>query len=201
LSLYHQRWMKPSMKCADIQPSLKATKLTFTDKFLYSHVHGHMDKYLLWHQLSLFQELNCVCNMLAKSAVTTAMIEGYYDRSTQLLPKEDIAVIIWGNKVTDNISHSIRFHASKEVARTYLGNQKKNPWPNDRFGKTDWEHLDLVLKNKPNMYKIWRSKQNLGFCGTGVQVGLYSGTAWPDGREMPKLWLQGNSSPPLNMPE
>jgi hypothetical protein len=32
------------------------------------------------------------------------------------------------------------------------------------------------------MYKIWRSKQNLGFCGTRVQVGLYSGTAWPDKR-------------------
>jgi hypothetical protein len=55
------------------------------------------------------------------------MIEGYYDRPTPLLPKEDVAVIIWGNKVTDNISSSIRFHASKEVARKYLGNWKKNP--------------------------------------------------------------------------
>jgi hypothetical protein len=110
------------------------------------------------------------------------MIECYYDRPTPLLPKEDVAVIIWGNKVTDNISSSIRFHASKEVARKYLGNQKNKSWPNDRFGKIDWEHLDLVLKNKPNMYKIWRSKQNLGFCGTGVQVGLYSGTAWPNKR-------------------
>jgi hypothetical protein len=141
-----------------------------------------MDKYLLWHQLSLFEELNCVCDTLAKSAVTTAMIKGYYNRSTQLLPKEDVAVIIWGNKVTDNISHSIRFHASKEVARKYLGNQKNKSWPNDRFGKIDWEHLDLVLKTKPNMYKIWRSKQNMGFCRTGVQVGLYSGTAWLDER-------------------
>ena len=65
------------------------------------------------------------------------MIEGYYDRSTQLLPKEDIAVIIWGNKVTDNISHSIRFHASKEVARTYLGSRKKKLGPNDRFDEID----------------------------------------------------------------
>ena len=32
------------------------------------------------------------------------------------------------------------------------------------------------------MYKIWRSKQNSGFCRTRVQVGLYSGTPWPDER-------------------
>ena len=28
---------------------------------------------------------------------------------------------------------------------------------------------------KADMFKIWRSKQNSGFCGTGVQVGRYSG--------------------------
>jgi hypothetical protein len=38
----------------------------------------------------------------------------------------------------------------------------------------------LALKNKRDMYKIWRSKQNSGFCGTRVQVGLYSGTRLPD---------------------
>jgi hypothetical protein len=32
------------------------------------------------------------------------------------------------------------------------------------------------------MYKIWRSKQNSGFCGTRVQVELYLGTTLPDKR-------------------
>jgi hypothetical protein len=31
-------------------------------------------------------------------------------------------------------------------------------------------------------YKIWRSKQTSGFCGTRVQVSLYSGEAYPDKR-------------------
>ncbi len=114
--------------------------------------------------------------------MTSAMTAGTYKRPTHLLTREDIAVVIWGHKITDNISHSIRFHASKEVARQYLGNRKKNPWPNKRFDKVDWEHLDLALKKKSDMYKIWRSKQNLGFCGTRVQVGLYSGTSLPDER-------------------
>ena len=32
------------------------------------------------------------------------------------------------------------------------------------------------------MYKIWRSKQNLGFCGTRVQVGHYSSKLLPNKR-------------------
>ncbi len=40
----------------------------------------------------------------------------------------------------------------------------------------------MELKNKPNMYKIWRSKHNSGFCGTIVLVGLYLGTTLPDKR-------------------
>ena len=98
-SAYTRRRIRPSAKCADIQRSLKATKHTFTGQFSYLHVYGHMDKYLLWHQLSLIQQLNCVCDTLAKQAVNLAMTQGYHDRPTQLLPKEDVAVIIWGNKL------------------------------------------------------------------------------------------------------
>jgi hypothetical protein len=71
--------------------------------------------------------------MLAKHTVTLAMTEGFHNRPTQLLPKEDVAVVIWGNKITDDISHTIRFQASKEVARKYWGNKKKNPWPSKHF--------------------------------------------------------------------
>ncbi len=63
-----------------------------------------------------------------------------------------------------------------------MSNKKKNPWPNEQFDEVNWEHLDLALKNKPNMYKIWRPKQNSGFCGTRVQLGLYLGTTLPDER-------------------
>jgi hypothetical protein len=167
LSFYHQRRVTPSVKCVGNQHSPKVTKHTFTGKFLYSHVHGHMDKYLFLHQLFLFQKLNCACNMLSKSTVTTAMIEGYYNRPTQLLPKEDVAGIIWGNKVTDNISHSIRFHARIEVTRKYLGNEKKKPWPNNRFDKIDWEHLDLLLKKSPTCKKSGDPSKTWAFAGPG----------------------------------
>ncbi len=182
LSSYAHCITWPSAICTDIQQSLKATKRTFTGKFTYVHVFKHMDRYLLWHQLSLPQQLNCICNMLAKHAVTSAMMEGSYNRPTQLLPKEDVEVVIWGNNITNDISHTIRFQASKEAARKYWGNKKKKPWPNACFDKVDWEHLDLALKNKPDTYKIWRSKQNSSFCGTRGQVGMYLGTTLPDKR-------------------
>ena len=181
-SAYTRKRIRPSAKCADIQRSLKSTKHTFKGKFTYLHVYGHMDKYLLWHQLSLIQQLNCVCDTLAKQAVKIALTQGYHDRPTQLLPKEDVAVVIWGNKITDDVSSSIRFHASKEEARRYLGTRKKKPWSNEQFDEVDWEHLELALKTKPDMYKIWRSKQNSGFCGTRVQVGRYSGVPGQDER-------------------
>jgi hypothetical protein len=97
-SAYTRRRIRPSAKCADIQRSLKATKHTFKGKFTYLQVYDHMDKYLLWHQLSLIQQLNCVCDTLAKQVVTLAMTQGYHERPTQLLPKEDVAVESGGTK-------------------------------------------------------------------------------------------------------
>ena len=29
--------------------------------------------------------------------------------------------------------------------------RKKNPQPNKQFDEVDWEHLDLAMKNKPDM--------------------------------------------------
>jgi len=100
----------------------------------------------------------------------------------------------------DDVSSPIRFHASKEVARRYLGNRKKNPWPNEQFNEVDWEHLDLAMKSKPNMYKIWRSKLNSGFCRTRVQVGRYSGDSGA-GQKMSQLRETGNGSSPSTLPK
>jgi hypothetical protein len=53
-------------------------------------------------------------------------------------------------------------------------------WPQERFNEVDWEHLDLAMRSISDMYKMWRSKQHTGFCGTRVQVGKYSGHECPD---------------------
>ncbi len=180
LSSHHRRRIRPSTKCADIGLNLRAIKRSFTGNFKYVHIYGHMDQYLKWEQLTLIQQLNWVCDTLTKHAITTATLQGYHSRQSQLLSREDVALVIWGNKVTGNISSPLRFHASKEVARQHLGMRTKDRWSNNKFNAVDWEHLDLALKNKTDMYKIWRSKQNSGFCGTRVQIGRFSGDACQD---------------------
>jgi hypothetical protein len=180
--LTSQKTIRPSAKCTDIQCNLRAIKQSFTGNFQYFHVYGHMDKYLRWEQRRLIQQLNCICNTLAKRAITTTTLQDYHSRQSQFLPKEDVAPVIWRNKVTGDILSPLRFHTSKEVARQHLRTCTKDKWSNNKFDAVDWEHLDLTLKNKPDMYKIWRSKQNLGFLGTRVQVGCYSGNTCPDKR-------------------
>jgi hypothetical protein len=172
---HHLRPIQPSAKCANIRRSLKATKQFLQGAFWYVHVYGHMDRLFKWEQLLLVQQLNCVCDTMAKIPITLAINNGYHGRQFQFLPKEDVALVIWGNKVTGNILPPLQFHASKEVARRHLATRKKDKWSNKCFNAVDWEHLDLALKNKTDMYKLWRSKQHSGFCSTRVQVGRYSG--------------------------
>ena len=54
--------IRPSAKCADIRRSLRMTKPLLRGSFCYVHVYGHMDRLLTWDQLTLTQQLNCVCN-------------------------------------------------------------------------------------------------------------------------------------------
>ena len=91
-------------------------------------------------------------------------------------------MLIWGKKNTGDILPPIRFRASKELARKYLTTQRKKKWSQVQFDLVDWEHLDLMLNSKEDMYRIWRSKQNSGFCRMRVQVGRYSGESLPDKR-------------------
>ena len=154
LSSYYIHHIRTSAKCADIRQNLCAIKQSFTGTFKYIHVYGHIDQYLDCEQLTLIQQLNCVCDTLANRAITTATLHGYHSRQSQILPKEDVALIIWGSKVTGDILLPLRFHASKEVASQHLGMCRKDKWSNDKFNAVDWEHMDLALKNKTDMYKI-----------------------------------------------
>ena len=116
LSSQERQRIKPSAACSDLHRSLRSTKNNFTGRFRYQHVAGHMDKYLLWHQLSLVQQLNCICNTTSKGAVQRAITTGCISTPTQLLPREDDTIVVWGNKLTSNVSHPVRFHASKKIA-------------------------------------------------------------------------------------
>jgi hypothetical protein len=193
VSRHHRQRIKPSTKCADIHRTLRSTKLGFQGEFTYRHVYGHMDQYLPWERLSLIQQMNCVCDTLAKRALTMALSTGYHKRLTHFLSREDAALVVWGEKITGDISQKICFHACKEEARKHLQTWKVNHWSAESFEEVDWEHLDLSLAQKPDMYKIWRSKQKLRLLRNTSPSWQILGISISR-RMLPQLWTLRNGS-------
>jgi hypothetical protein len=135
------------MTGAESNPAQSAWTYLVASKqwFRYVHVYGHMDRHLTWEQLTLTQQFNCICDTLAKKSIRSALTLGYHNKMTQLLPNEDVAMLIWGNKITGDISSPIHFHARKELALKYLTMGHKKKWSQVQFDSADWEHLDLTL--------------------------------------------------------
>ena len=106
-------------------------------------------------------------------AIELSTTHGLPRPGLQLLPREDAAFIVGGQKVTGDIGEAIRFAKGMEEAREFLvGNEK---WSNEKFDEVDWKALDNTLRRKNQGFKFWLAKQHSGFCGTRVQVGYYSG--------------------------
>ena len=55
---------------ADIKRAFRNVKTGLKATFHYEWVESHQDRYQLWSQLPLEQQLNCICDSLAKAAVS-----------------------------------------------------------------------------------------------------------------------------------
>ena len=81
-----------------------------------------MDKYLLWHQLTLEQQLNVLCDQLAKGAVSRAILDqmrqqGRQRDGLQVLPREDVALFSHGKKLTSDIAKTVRYSKGQREAK------------------------------------------------------------------------------------
>jgi hypothetical protein len=152
LSPHHQGRIHPSAKCADIRRSFRVTKQSYTRSFKYVHIDGLMDKYLSWGQLGLMPQLTCIYDILVKQTAAMAIIHGYNDRPTQILPHEIYQ------------AHSISMQA-KRWRKSTSNTKRKTSGPASNSTKFVGTTL-IALKTKPDMCTIWQSKQASGFCGT-----------------------------------
>ena len=64
------------------------------------HVNGYMNKYLLFHQLTLEQKMNTRCDRLTKEEVHRAILTGMRREGKQLLTSEDTSVFVDNRKLT-----------------------------------------------------------------------------------------------------
>jgi hypothetical protein len=139
-------------------------------------VKSHQDKRLLWHQLSLEAQLNKTCNDLANNAVTRALANtDTTQENTFLLPFERSAIIRDRAKITSRVAPVIQFHlgrvgekkfytrAIRRVAGNYKGGLR---WSETKFESVDWKALEHAIRNKPEGFQLWLSKQAIGVCAT-----------------------------------
>ena len=170
--------IRPGASCADLLRSIRSSGNRLNGKFIGVHVDSHMDKYLLWHQLTLEQQLNVLCDQLAKGAVSRAILDQMRRRGRrrdglQVLPREDVALFSHGEKLTSDIAKTVRYSEGRKEAKEFLTTEKK--WSEEQFEEVDWDWLTETIEKKPDMYKVWLSKQHTGHCGTRAQVAYYSG--------------------------
>ncbi len=154
---------------ADIWRALRNVKLLADTALTYEWVKGHADRYTRWELLSLEEQLNTLCDALAKSAVSrTAMQAQRRDLSRQTLPQERAAVFVGGRKQTSDVAEAMRLELGRvEAERFYVGELQ---WPRQTFQAVDWEARHSALVKKPQMYQLWLAKQSSGFCATQSMV-------------------------------
>jgi hypothetical protein len=85
----------------------------------YEWVKGHQDSKTPWLQLDLPAQLNIMCDRLVDKAVTRALCTTTHPDWPQLLPFENIAIILDGKKVTFSVSPAICFALGHKEARRF----------------------------------------------------------------------------------
>ena len=124
----------------------------------YQHVNDHLEKYLLWHQLSIEQKANVICNSLVKNLVAKAIRLGMRREGKQTLPSKDEAVFVNNNKVTRDLGKAVRCEVREEQARDHL--TFKEGWTSKQFDDVDLDPLHNAMGNMPDGYKTWLFKQH-----------------------------------------
>jgi hypothetical protein len=171
-----RRRVRIGSKHSDLLRNLRFIKSKHQFGTTYRHVKAHQDNIYAYDDLTLVQQFNVICDILAKQAVQSAITNPHKRCATQqLLPREQAALIIDGSKQTTDVSTDLRFYLGKKEARRFFtkprqlrggSNAGGLGWNGERFDSIDWKSLNAVITNKPDMYGVWLSKQTIGICAT-----------------------------------
>ncbi len=132
-----------------------------------------------WHCLTLEEQLNTTCDMLANGAVTCALTLSSQPTAPTLLPFEQAAVVVDSIKITSQVAPAIRFALGRVEARCFYtkavdrvrgSNRRGLGWYEEDFDEVDWEALSRALKHKPEGFQLWLSKQSIRVCATQINT-------------------------------
>ena len=178
----HGRRVKSSLKQGDLVRAIRAMKQGVFLQLRYQYVKSHQDDVKQWADLTLDQQLNVTCDSLAKQAVGRGLSIDAVNRTMQplSLPFEQAAITVGGHKLTSDVSEPVRFILGcAEAKRFYTQaidiqdngvNCGGLGWTNEQFESVDWESLHEALQRRPDMFRIWLSKQCMGSNATRRNV-------------------------------
>ena len=178
----HNRRVKSSLKQGDLVRAIRAMKQGVFLQLRYQYVKSHQDDIKLWADLTLDQQLNVTCDTLAKQAVGRGLSIDAVDRTMHplSLPFEQASILVGGHKLTSDVSEPIRFILGcAEAKRFYTQaidiqdngvNRGGLGWTNEQFESVDWESLHEALQRRPDMFRVWLSKQCMGSNATRRNV-------------------------------
>ena len=116
----------------------------------YTWVKAHMDDVLDQQELTRPQQLNAMCDSLAKQAADEAIAQSEYrmeDLLSQLLPHENVAIFVSSVKQTSDLAGQIHYFRGKHAAKAFLTSEMG--WSQQQFEEVDWENLHSCLQSKP----------------------------------------------------
>ena len=165
------RRIPANAKCPDLLRSLRNIKRQITLPTMYKHVKAHMDDILSWSELTLPQQLNVQCDLLAKSAVRRAIsnaAEGQIILTQPLLPQEFAAVHIMGHKITSDPTLELHFYIGQHLARKFYVDEQK--WSEQKFDEVCWDSLRRCIETKSVYFRLWLTKQSSNFIASRKQI-------------------------------
>ncbi len=104
---WQQQRIKTSASQADVLRAVWTMKITPALYLLYLHFDAHQDRKKLWWQLTLEEQLNCVCDSLAKVTIIRGMTRRMGRMTIHLLPCEKAAIIVNRYKLTTEMAKEV----------------------------------------------------------------------------------------------
>ena len=134
---------------------------------------SHVNDLKQWKELTIEEQLNTICDEVAKAAVQ----EGIEDRrltSSRLLPYESAAIVINEEKITDGMAKELQYQiALADAKQLYTKPITKNDrgsntgglgWDSEVFDSVDWKARKRVRQSE--MRSLWLCKQEIGISRT-----------------------------------
>ena len=162
-------------KNANIKRVLRMIEQRTQSSVVQLHVKGHQDEYIKWGKLTWEASWNCLCDKMAKKAINdylrdvcSGAAEPLDVKSCRMLPLETAQLYVDGSKQASDVGKGPRRNIGQQTARDFY--REEGLLPPEVFDTVEWDGIELALKDKPRMYKLWYGKQCTGFCGTNRKL-------------------------------